>query len=157
MSESNISMEDISSHFHSETESEKPSKNTQANIKPNIDLLLEDISSGSISETESEKLTNNIRATRKAETILRKNIINMKDIIREQIDTSPAEFQIILNQLEDRIGRGEKASDLAAKLQQFSDKIINTIKARDAAFEELKEVRDEGTEARKALKEHRKK
>uniref|UniRef100_A0A914YX01 Integrase catalytic domain-containing protein n=1 Tax=Panagrolaimus superbus TaxID=310955 RepID=A0A914YX01_9BILA len=121
----------------------------------NISLELEDISSRSLSDTESEKLHKEIQKTRKAETILRKNIKNMKDILREIIDTSPIEYRELIQELESRVGKGEKAGDIAIKLQQFNEKIINTIKARDEAFEELKDVRSEGTQARQQLKDYR--
>uniref|UniRef100_A0A914Q1D9 Uncharacterized protein n=1 Tax=Panagrolaimus davidi TaxID=227884 RepID=A0A914Q1D9_9BILA len=105
---SDISMESISSASLSERESD----------------ILFDISSGSFSKIESEKLQHNIRDNRLAETILRKNITNLKDILRNLINTVPHEFQSLLDELETRVGQGDKAGDIATKLEQLSERLV---------------------------------
>uniref|UniRef100_A0A914P575 Uncharacterized protein n=1 Tax=Panagrolaimus davidi TaxID=227884 RepID=A0A914P575_9BILA len=109
---SDISMESISSASLSERESG----------------ILFDISSGSLSEIESGKLQHNIRDNRLAETILRKNITNLKDIFRNLIDTVPHEFQSLLDELETRVGQGDKAEDIAAKLGQLSEDLLEQLR-----------------------------
>uniref|UniRef100_A0AC35F7R6 Integrase catalytic domain-containing protein n=1 Tax=Panagrolaimus sp. PS1159 TaxID=55785 RepID=A0AC35F7R6_9BILA len=104
------------------------------------------------SDTEAEKGRKEIRETRKAERILRKELKTLKQFIRELIDKS----KMMVEDLEDRIGKGHPAGDLAIELQQLNEQIIGSIKNRDKLLMELAEVRTEMKDARDAFINRRK-
>uniref|UniRef100_A0AC34GHJ3 Uncharacterized protein n=1 Tax=Panagrolaimus sp. ES5 TaxID=591445 RepID=A0AC34GHJ3_9BILA len=124
-------------------------------------ISMEELSSDSVTESdELHKLRRELRETRQAERLIRATLKNMKRILREMMDeytkTMQGNVEEIFNDLEERLGKSQRAGDLAEKLDQLNSKIVNTIKARDATFVELAEVRKENLAAQKAIKEYQK-
>uniref|UniRef100_A0AC34FWB9 Uncharacterized protein n=1 Tax=Panagrolaimus sp. ES5 TaxID=591445 RepID=A0AC34FWB9_9BILA len=124
-------------------------------------ISMESPSSDSVTESdELRKLRRELRETRQAERLIRATLKNMKRILREMMDeyskTLKGNVEQIFNDLEERLGKSQRAGDLAEKLDQLNSKIVNTIKARDATFVELAEVRKENLAAQKAIKEYHK-
>uniref|UniRef100_A0AC34FRZ9 Integrase catalytic domain-containing protein n=1 Tax=Panagrolaimus sp. ES5 TaxID=591445 RepID=A0AC34FRZ9_9BILA len=133
-----------------------PVKFSESNMAAiDLDISLEESSSSTsslshVSASETATLRKAVQDTRKAESFIRKNLKEIKSIIRKLID----EHQSVFNDLEARIGRGDRAVDLEAKLTELSEKLSNTIKAREDALSELREVCEEGADAREALRKH---
>uniref|UniRef100_A0A914PNH6 Uncharacterized protein n=1 Tax=Panagrolaimus davidi TaxID=227884 RepID=A0A914PNH6_9BILA len=106
-------------------------------------------SSSTTSVTEVATLRQAVRDTRKAESFIRKTIKTIKTVIQDLID----EYQSVFRNLEKCLARGESTKDIETKLTELSEKLSNTLKAREDAYMELQEVSAEGAAARKALKE----
>uniref|UniRef100_A0A914P660 RNA-directed DNA polymerase n=1 Tax=Panagrolaimus davidi TaxID=227884 RepID=A0A914P660_9BILA len=106
-------------------------------------------SSSTTSVTEVATLRQAVRDTRKAESFIRKTIKTIKTVIQDLID----EYQSVFRNLEKCLARGEGTKDIETKLTELSEKLSNTLKAREDAYMELQEVSAEGAAARKALKE----
>uniref|UniRef100_A0A914YCF6 Uncharacterized protein n=1 Tax=Panagrolaimus superbus TaxID=310955 RepID=A0A914YCF6_9BILA len=97
-------------------------------------------------------LRRTVRETHKAESFLQKNVKEIKNILRSMIDNNADSIKKLLEEVEERVGRGESTVETTDKLEQLNSKLTNTLKTPDDAMQEFEEVRKEGREARETLR-----
>uniref|UniRef100_A0A914YQM0 Integrase catalytic domain-containing protein n=1 Tax=Panagrolaimus superbus TaxID=310955 RepID=A0A914YQM0_9BILA len=117
-------------------------------------ISLEEISSSESSESETDKetLRKEMKETRKAESILRKELKVVKKLIKQMVDEYN---KVIMTELESGLSENDK-DGICNKLLQLNTKILEAVQTRKALLSELAEVRKENQVIRKALNQNNK-
>uniref|UniRef100_A0AC35EQK9 Integrase catalytic domain-containing protein n=1 Tax=Panagrolaimus sp. PS1159 TaxID=55785 RepID=A0AC35EQK9_9BILA len=117
-----------------------------------LSLSLEDISSGELSYSDSEKkkLQKERQETRKAESILRKELMVIKRLIEKMMEDHN---KIILDGFK-VTGDLNFHHELSNKLTQLNTKIAEAFKTRNELLVELDEVKKENRNIRKAFNKY---